>query len=210
MSPSLLHEQHFWQQGYTAVAGLDEAGRGCWAGPVVAAAVVLVPEVDPTALHGLTDSKQLTAAQRATWYARLTGATPMPALAYGYGVGIVPAAVIDTYGILPATRLAMQLALLHLPCRVDALLLDALPLPDLRLPQLALIRGDRRAYAIAAASVLAKVTRDRLAVAAAQCFPGYGFAQHKGYGTALHRAALAQLGVCAWHRRSFAPIAAWG
>lgn len=201
--PSLHYERGYWQQGWQHVAGLDEAGRGCWAGPVVAAAVVLDPQqARGHTLHGITDSKQLSAAQRSAYVPHIRG------LAVGVGVGVVPAPQIDALGIVPATQLAMWLALLHLPCPVAALLIDAVHLPHTRLPQQALVRGDSRSYSIAAASIIAKVARDSLMHTAEQCYPGYGFAQHKGYGTALHRTALHQLGACALHRRSFAPVAA--
>ncbi|EFO81477.1 ribonuclease H [Oscillochloris trichoides DG-6] len=202
MSPTITHEQAWHARGYSNCAGIDEAGRGCWAGPVVAAAVVLAPSVfqQPDLLAGVNDSKQLDAATRG----RLFGQIHHYAL--GVGVGIVPAYLIDAYGIVPATRLAMLSALLSLPCRVDALLIDALTLPDLSLPQEALIKGDARSLSIAAASVVAKVTRDHLMQTADHVFPGYGFAAHKGYGTAAHQRALAIHGSCALHRRTFQPL----
>ncbi len=201
--PTLHYERGYWQQHLSHVAGVDEAGRGCWAGPVVAAAVVLDPQrARGHALHGINDSKQLTARQRTASIPQISG------LAWGIGVGIVPAHQIDALGIVGATQLAMWLALLHLPCRVEALLLDAIRLPDTRLPQHALVRGDSLSYSIAAASIIAKVRRDQVMHDAAQSYPGYGFDQHKGYGTAQHQAALQQLGACALHRRSFAPVAA--
>jgi ribonuclease HII len=124
------------------------------------------------------------------------------------GVGVVPAAIIDGFGIIYATRLAMTIALLRLALPADALLIDALALPTLSLPQHVLIKGDAASYSIAAASIIAKVTRDRLMVAADAAFPGYGFAAHKGYGTAAHRRALAQYGPCPLHRRTFRPLLA--
>lgn len=191
-------------QGYARVAGVDEAGRGCWAGPVVAAAVVLSDEAlrSPEYLDGVDDSKQLSPSERATSYELVR------ALAVGIGVGIVPAYLIDAYGIVPATRLAMITALLQLPCAPDALLIDALPLRELSLRQEALLKGDARCLSIAAASVIAKVTRDRLMCTAHRAYPAYGFAAHKGYGTAQHRRALAAYGPCPLHRRSFAPLLA--
>jgi ribonuclease HII len=122
------------------------------------------------------------------------------------GSGIVPAYLIDALGIVSATRLAMTVALLALSCRVDALLIDALPLPALSLPQTVLIRGDSRSLSIAAASIVAKVTRDRLMTTAEQVYPGYGFAAHKGYGTAAHQRALHRSGPCALHRMTFRPL----
>jgi ribonuclease HII len=202
MAPGSVYEQAFFQQGYHTIAGLDEAGRGCWAGPVVAAAVVLPPTVlqQPDALEYINDSKALSAAQRDTSFAHIWN------LATGIGTGVVPAYLIDTLGIVPATRLAMTIALVSLTCRVDALLIDALSLPGLSLPQESIIRGDALAYSIAAASIVAKVTRDRLMIAADHACPGYGFAAHKGYGTATHRRALDALGPCHLHRMSFRPV----
>lgn len=202
MSPDLSVEHTLRARGYTALAGIDEAGRGCWAGPVVAAAVVLAPIVyeQPDLLAAVNDSKQLSAIAREHAYATVA------AYAQGIGVGIVPAFLIDAYGILPATRLAMAQALLALPCPVDALLIDAERLPGIHLPQESLIRGDARSLSIAAASIVAKVTRDRLMHTADRCYPSYGFALHKGYGTAVHRRALAQYGPSPIHRRTFQPV----
>lgn len=202
MAPDTTHEQELVAQGYTTVAGIDEAGRGCWAGPVVAAAVVLPSYVldYPEPLHLVNDSKALTAAQREAAYAEIVQ------LAVAVGSGIVPAYLIDALGIVSATRLAMTVALLALSCRVDALLIDALPLPALSLPQTVLIRGDSRSLSIAAASIVAKVTRDRLMTTAEQVYPGYGFAAHKGYGTAAHQRALHRSGPCALHRMTFRPL----
>ncbi|MBX0327176.1 ribonuclease HII [Oscillochloris sp. ZM17-4] len=202
MAPTIAHELALQRRGLISLAGIDEAGRGCWAGPVVAAAVALSPAAlaRPELLAGVDDSKQLTAAARELLYTRIH------AHAAGVGVGVVPAFLIDAYGIVPATRLAMTVALLALPCPVDALLIDALPLPALPHPQEVLIRGDARCLSIAAASVVAKVTRDRLMRTADMAFPGYGFAAHKGYGTAEHQRALAARGACAIHRRTFRPL----
>lgn len=202
MPPTIEHELELYGRGLDHVAGVDEAGRGCWAGPVVAAAVVLSREAlaRPELLAGVDDSKQLSAEQRERGYAQVLAA------ATGVGVGIVPAYLIDAYGILPATRLAMHVAILALPCPAGALLIDALPLPELSLPQLALIRGDSRSLSIAAASVVAKVTRDRLMRSADMALPAYGFAAHKGYGTAAHARALAIHGPSPLHRHSFKPL----
>jgi ribonuclease HII len=202
MLPTTEHELALRQRGLAYVAGIDEAGRGCWAGPVVAAAVVLAPTAldNPALLAGVNDSKQLSARARERGYDLIY------TYALGVGVGIVPAFLIDAYGIVPATRLSMTIAILALPCRVDALLIDALPLPDLPLPQEAIIKGDARCLSIAAASVVAKVTRDRLMQTAQLTFPAYGFAAHKGYGTAEHQRALGLHGPCALHRRTFKPL----
>lgn len=200
--PDLSYERIFWQQGASRVAGLDEAGRGPWAGPVVAAAVIL--PADPAvgaALTGVRDSKQLSAQQRA----QLLPIIQQVALAWG--VGAVPADQIDRLGIVPATRMAMEQALAALPVPPQALLIDAVRLPAIPLPQRNVIHGDALCLSIAAASIVAKVTRDRLMAEMDERYPGYGFARHKGYGTRVHAQALATLGACPLHRRSFAPVA---
>ena len=199
--PGLEQEHELWAAGYRWLAGLDEAGRGAWAGPVVAAAVVL-PERDDieSLLRGVRDSKILTPRQRET----LVPVIHQTALAVG--VGMASARFIDRRGIVPATRQAMAMAVHNLSLQPHHLLIDALRLPDVPLPQRALIRGDAYVLSIAAASIVAKVFRDRLMVSLGTCYFGYGFAAHKGYGTAAHRAALQQLGPCPEHRMSFAPL----
>ena len=201
-TPTLIEETTFQQRGYRHVAGLDEAGRGCWAGPVVAAAVVLGQAVieHPALLAGVNDSKQLSAAQRTTL------ATTIRQHVAAIGVGVVPAFLIDCLGIVPATRLAMELAILSLPQLPDALLIDALPLPGCPLPQRAIIRGDSACLSIAAASIIAKTTRDRLMINFDRVYPAFQFSQHKGYGTALHARALQRHGPTPLHRRSFKPL----
>jgi ribonuclease HII len=203
MPPTTDEELALLAGGARWIAGIDEAGRGCWAGPVVAAAVVLDPAIlaDPRALAGVDDSKTLSAARRALFFERIV------ACSIGWGIGVVPAHVIDTHGILPATRVAMQIALLCLPQLPDALLIDAVHLADWPCPQKALIRGDSRCLSIAAASVLAKVTRDRLLEQLSLGYPAYGFASHKGYGTLIHEQALRAYGPCELHRRTFRPLA---
>jgi ribonuclease HII len=199
--PTLEWEQRLWAQGYCRLAGLDEAGRGAWAGAVVAAAVILPPD-DGIAqrLAGVGDSKQLTPAQRERLYDVIVRE------AVAVGVGAVPAEVIDALGIVAATRQVMALAVAHLAVPPEHLLIDALRLPDVACPQTSLIKGDACCLSIAAASIVAKVTRDRLLVELDQQYPGYGLARHKGYGTPQHRAALAHLGPCLLHRRSYRPI----
>ncbi|MCA9973096.1 MAG: ribonuclease HII [Anaerolineales bacterium] len=185
------------------VAGLDEAGRGALAGPVVAAAVIL-PLHDPdlaTRLQGVDDSKKLTARQRERLF------DVVQRHATSCGIGQAEAAVVDALGILPATRLAMQAALAQLAPQPEYLLIDGrIRLRHVPIQQAAIVRGDGRSLSIAAASILAKVTRDRLMVAHDAEYPLYGFAQHKGYGTEFHRAMLAAHGPCPIHRRSFAPL----
>ena len=201
-SPDLSFELSLWQRGLTAVAGLDEAGRGAWAGPVAAAAVVLPPEPGiAERLCGVRDSKQMTPLARRRW----AGIVRENAVAWG--VGFASNLEIDNLGILLATRLAMQRALEGCAAAGPAhLLIDALRLPGIPLPQTALIKGDARVLSIAAASVLAKTARDALLEELDSVYPGYGFARHKGYGTAAHQAALESLGPCLIHRFSFAPV----
>jgi len=185
------------------VAGLDEAGRGAWAGPVVAAAVILPPgDGVCAALAGVRDSKQLSPAARERLAARVLD------VALAVGVGRGEQQEIDALGIVPTTRLAMQRALAALSVAPEALVIDALRLPGVDLPQDAFPYADARSLSVAAASIIAKVTRDRWMVEVAEtAFPGYGFAQHKGYGTQQHQAALSRLGVCPLHRLTFRPVA---
>ncbi len=202
--PTLQTERELWQTGYHLVAGLDEAGRGAWAGPVYTAAVIF-PQFEgaPELLAGVRDSKLLSARQREAQFEHIV------TTALAYGVGCATAEEIDQQGIVPSTKLAMRRALAQLKPAAQALIIDALQLPTVRLPQRSFPRADALSVTVAAASILAKVSRDRwMAGEAATRFPGYGFAQHKGYGTAQHRAALAELGVTAIHRRTFRPVAA--
>lgn len=195
--PDELFECEAWARGFRRVAGVDEAGRGPLAGPVVAAAVVLPRRCR---LEGLRDSKLLSERQREQVYARLLTA------AVDVGVGVVDAGVIDTLNILEATRLAMLQAIRHLTPAPDYLLLDAVVLSGIAAEQRAVIKGDRLCLSIAAASIVAKVLRDRLMVRAHAQYPQYGFLAHKGYGTAEHLRQLQRYGPCALHRRSFAPV----
>ena len=191
------------ESGARYIAGLDEAGRGAVAGPVVAAAVVL-PLDDPqrlAAMSAVDDSKQLTPVRRELLFDLIVEH------ALSYGVGVVPASEIDRIGILPANARAMQRALAQLDPGGDYLLLDGrMRLPRVSLPQRSVIRGDSLSLTIAAASILAKVTRDRHMVEQDIHYPHYGFARHKGYCTAAHVAALEEHGPCAIHRHTFAPI----
>jgi ribonuclease HII len=202
--PSLSEECKLWARGHTRVTGLDEAGRGAWAGPVVAAAVILPPQLadQREVLELVRDSKLLTPSQRDVCYDLVL------AHALAFGVGIVPAGDIDRIGVVPATREAMRQAISALPSVPDYLLIDFLRLPQVSIPQLAMPKGDRRCLSIAAASVVAKVTRDRWMVSLNERVPGYGLARHKGYGTSQHLAALRSLGPTSHHRHSFAPIRA--
>jgi ribonuclease HII len=214
--PTLTFERAFWSNSAACVAGLDEAGRGAWAGPVVAGAVILPRPRrvkhwwKDAALGGLVyarDSKLLSPAQRA----RLV--EPIRSAAIAASTGLASREEIDALGIVPATRLAMQRAVEALGVIPDALLVDAglavhgrAPLPIFHVPQKSIIHGDRLSLSVACASILAKVTRDLWMVDLDARLPGYGFAQHKGYGTAAHRAALETLGASTQHRTSFAPI----
>ncbi len=199
--PTLVEEMALFEQGYSFIAGLDEAGRGCLAGPVVAAAVIL-PFADDTAQRftGVNDSKQLTSQARECLYDLIMQH------AVSVGVGIGSAELIDERNILQATKYAMRSALTQLSPAPQALLLDALRLSDVTLPQRDIIKGDARSLSIAAASIIAKVTRDRLMLKLHEEYPAYGFDQHKGYGTTAHLAALRKHGATPHHRRSFAPV----
>jgi ribonuclease HII len=198
-------ERALWSQKITRVAGVDEAGRGPLAGPVVAAAAILLPRWAesglPAGLAGLNDSKQLTAVQREKFFEFITGCDEIE-----FGIAEVDAAQIDEINILQATHRAMNDALAQLNPPPQHALVDGRPVRTMRVPQTAIVKGDARSYSIAAASVLAKVTRDRLMLEFHAQFPEYGFDEHKGYGTAKHLAAIAQFGACPIHRMTFAPL----
>lgn len=199
--PTIEEEMALLQQGYCFIAGLDEAGRGCLAGPVVAAAVILPLDDAPiTRLAGVRDSKQVPPHERD----RLYDIIMHYALAVGVGQGSV--SLIDERNILQATKHAMCSALAQLSLPAQALLLDAVHLPTIPLPQRSIIKGDVRCLSIAAASIIAKVTRDRLMRQLHEQYPHYGFDHHKGYGTPAHLAALQQHGVTPLHRTTFSPI----
>ena len=192
-------EREAWARGLRRVAGIDEVGRGPLAGPVVAAAVVLDPD---RRIPGLRDSKLLAQAERE----RLAEAIWVGALAVG--VAEVDALTIDRINILESTRLAMRQALARLRTPPELVLIDAVRLPPLGCPQRAIIKGDRLSASIAAASIVAKVHRDRLMAEWDRHYPGYGFAEHKGYATRSHEAALRRLGPSPLHRRSFRGVPA--
>lgn len=187
------------------VAGVDEAGRGPLAGPVVAASVIFPHAWFEASfderLRDLNDSKQLTARQREEFFSILTS---NPNICFA--LAVVDAETIDRINILQATHRAMNEALAQLQPQPEHVLVDGRPVKSMSLPNTALVKGDARSYSIAAASVLAKVTRDRLMLAFDAQFPDYGFAEHKGYGTPQHLAAIAAYGPCPIHRRSFAPF----
>ncbi len=202
IQPNLDEELALFNAGHARVAGIDEAGRGAWAGPVCAAAVVL-PLDRPgltNLLDGVRDSKQLSATRREELLPIIED------VAEAVGVGWASPAEIDEMGIALATRQAMARAVSGLDNRVSALLIDYVRLPEIDLPQRVLPRADIHCLSVAAASIVAKVTRDRLMVTLDRDYPGYGFARHKGYGTRQHREALARLGRSSVHRMSWKPI----
>jgi len=198
-------ERALWRKNLARVAGVDEAGRGPLAGPVVAAAAILPPRWAesglPAGLDGLNDSKQLTETQREKFFAFLTSCDEVE-----FAIAQIDAAQIDEINILQATHRAMNVALAKLNPPPQHALVDGRAVRTMRVPQTAIVKGDARSYSIAAASVLAKVTRDRLMLEFHAQFPEYGFAGHKGYGTAKHLAAIVKFGACPIHRKSFAPL----
>jgi ribonuclease HII len=198
--PWFGHEYELKERGYRFIAGIDEVGRGAIAGPVGAAAVVLPCDRDLPWAKMVRDSKQLSPSRREY----LTQLIRADAISIGFGM--VPSEEVDALGIVKATRLAMGKAVKMLSCKPDFLLIDALKLPDVPLPQRSIIHGDRISVSIACASIVAKVARDQLMVEMDSLHPGYNLARHKGYGTKGHLESLSQLGPCPLHRRSFAPL----
>lgn len=200
--PTLQQENLLWQSGYHQIAGIDEAGRGALAGPVVAAAVILPAHTQRVGIWAqVADSKLLSPTVRTRLAQEICTA------AHAWSVGAVSALLIDQLGIAAATRQAMTQAIDTLATRPDYLLIDWVKLPHVHVPQASFIKADRHIVSVAAASILAKVHRDQLLTALQSVYPPYGFAQHKGYGTAAHLAALARFGPCAEHRHTFAPVA---
>ncbi len=198
--PSLAEEMKLRAQGYRLIAGIDEVGRGALAGPVVAAAVILPFPSDSPWLSQVKDSKQLSPAKRQLLFGYIGE------IAVAVGVGMVRCEVIDDRGIAMATRLAMKLAVGKLSPAPESLLIDYIRLPEVPLPQKGITNGDELCLSIACASIMAKVTRDRLMVEYDSIYPGYGLANHKGYGTRTHLANLHRLGPSPIHRRSFQPL----
>jgi ribonuclease HII len=200
--PTLQRESSLRSEGYRAIAGVDEAGRGALAGPVVAG-VAILPLDSPTLeeeLLGIRDSKVLSAERRAFFYDRIVHS------AAALGVGLVGQAALDEMGVALASKLAMSRALDNLTTPPDYLLVDGFPLEYHDIPYESIVGGDDLCFSIAAASIVAKVVRDQIMITLHRVFPGYAFDQHKGYGTAQHREALSRLGPCAIHRLSFAPL----
>jgi len=192
--PSTRFEDEASAQGATRIAGIDEAGRGPLAGPVVAAAVILK---EPDSIPAINDSKLLDADKRDALYQQIR------TTALGLGVGIVETAVIDRINIYQATRLAMKNAVLAMNPAPDFLLIDGNLSLDLPISQKAIIKGDRLSFSVAAAGIIAKVTRDRLMMELHEKYPQYGFDRHKGYATRTHREALLEHGPCPVHRTCF-------
>ena len=201
----LSYECELWKQGLSRVAGVDEAGCGPLAGPVVAAAVIFpqswLKAGLPTMFRGLNDSKQLTEDEREKFFERIQTDPEVHS-----AISIVDVETIDRINIRQAAWQGMNRALDQLQPRADHVLVDGLRIRWLTYQQTPLVQGDAKSYSIAAASVLAKVTRDRLMRELDTKFPGYGFAEHKGYSTPKHFAAIQKLGACAIHRKSFAPF----
>ena len=197
--PTLAHETLLREAGYPCIAGIDEAGRGPLAGPVSVAAVVLPADFEHPILN---DSKQLTEKKREQLYEELTG-NPL----IRWHAEMIGVEEIDRINILQATWVGMRRCALALNPKPDAVLIDGKPVRDFPIHQVALVKGDSLSHSIAAASIIAKVRRDRLMIAMAEIHPGYGFEIHKGYPTPAHQAALRRLGPCPEHRRSFAPVA---
>jgi ribonuclease HII len=198
--PTFAEEKRFRRQGYRNIAGIDEVGRGALAGPVVAAAVIMRSKVDGPWRKKVRDSKLLSPAQRDSLYG------PIRESAVAVGVGSVDCWTIEAIGIVKATHAAMRQAVKQLSPPADALLIDYLTLPGIRLPQKGVEDGDTLCFSIACASIIAKVTRDRMMVEFDGTYPGYLFADHKGYGTEEHVACLRRLGPCPIHRRTFGPV----
>lgn len=200
-------EREFLQKGIQRIAGVDEAGRGPLAGPVVCAAAILpnawIEKGVPYKLRGLNDSKQLDAGEREKYYNFITTCGEVL-----WGVAIMSVELIDRINILRASLEGMNEALAQLNPSPEHTLVDGPYISTLKHPQTPLIDGDARSYSIAAASVIAKVTRDRIMIQYDREYPGYGFAEHKGYMTPRHMAALGELGPCVLHRRSFSPVRA--
>jgi len=195
--PNLRYERKLWRDGLLAIAGVDEAGVGPMAGPVVAAAVIFEPEIF---IKGVNDSKQLKPEDREEYFTRIHKR------ALAIGVGVASHGEVDELNIFWATMIASRRAILSLLQTPDHILVDGRLIRELKLPQTRIVGGDRKSFCIAAASIIAKVTRDRMMVEYDTQFPGYGFAQHKGYCTAQHFAMLERLGPSPLHRRSFTPV----
>lgn len=195
--PTFIEEKTLAEQGCCFIAGIDEVGRGPLAGPVVAAAVILPLDLEAQWLSLVRDSKQLTPHKREFLFPLIEEA------AVAVGIGHVSPDAIDAQGIIKATRIAMCSAVEHLTQPPDFLLIDFVALPELALPQRSIVKGDSRSLSIACASIIAKVTRDRIMVALDELYPEYAFARHKGYATREHLLNLKRFGACPIHRKCF-------
>ena len=191
------YEDEARRQGCSMVTGIDEAGRGAWAGPVVAGLVILRDDIF---IPGIDDSKKLTEKKREALYEEITDK------ALDISVGICDESLIDRKNILKATYMAMKKAVLAMKMRPDIIFIDGRPVPDMGFSQVSIVRGDSKSVSIAAASIIAKVTRDRMMKEFALLYPEYGFEKHKGYGTKLHMKTLDKYGVCPIHRKTFKPV----
>jgi len=198
--PSLIEENNLIAQGHQLIAGVDEAGRGALAGPVVAAAVIMPLPIATIWSREIRDCKQLSPAKRECLFHDINKT------AISIGIGMVPAKTIDAQNIIKATILAMKQAITRLSPPADSLLIDHLRLPDISLSQKGITNGDQLCFSIACASVVAKVARDHFMIQLDRVYPGYGLAKHKGYGTKEHLFYLCQRGPCPIHRRSFTPV----
>ncbi len=198
--PTFLEENRLRRQGYKLVAGVDEVGRGALAGPVMAAAVILPPRIRAAWAKKVRDSKFLSPEQRESLF------DPICEAAIAFGIGSVESWTISSIGIARATQIAMAQAVGQLSPAAEALLIDFFEIPGTNLPQKGVVDGDTLCFSIACASIVAKVTRDRLMIEFDDTYPGYMFARHKGYGTPEHVECLKKLGPCAIHRRNFQPV----
>lgn len=198
ISPTNTEELKLYKQGYKLVAGIDEAGRGAWAGPVVAACVILPSECK---IDGVRDSKLLSPKQRDKIFNEILKK------ALAVGIGMNTETQIDKYGIFQATKNAMRIAVENMELKPDFLLVDAFDLKKtVDIPSKGIIKGDMKVFSIAAASIVAKVARDRFLVKQHKIYSLYGFKEHKGYGTEKHRKMIEKYGICWLHRRSYKPI----
>jgi len=200
LMPSFAEEKMLEAEGYQYIAGIDESGGGSLAGPVVAAAVILPCHIDASWLNQVKDSKQLSPARRESLFHHIHE------VAISMGIGVVPHKIIDAQGIIKATRLAMKRAIDQLSPPPEFLLIDYMRLPEVTLPQKGITNGDCLCFSIACASIIAKVSRDHLMIEFDGVYPGYGLAQHKGYGTKGHLTCLRRLGPSPIHRQSFKPV----
>ncbi len=198
--PTFLEENRLRRQGYKLIAGVDEVGRGALAGPVMAAAVILPPRIRAPWAEKVRDSKFLSPEQRESLF------DPICEAAIAFGIGSVDSWTISSIGIARATQIAMAQAVGQLSPAAEALLIDFFEIPDASLPQKGVVDGDTLCFSIACASIVAKVTRDRLMTEFDDTYPGYMFGHHKGYGTPEHIECLKRLGPCSIHRRNFQPV----